>query len=169
MPHIPYLPVLAVIASVFGAVVVFIWRVREGRTAVTLRKIIIPPLGMSTGFCMFIAPICRIPALWALIAFLIGAFILAYPLILTSKLIRVGDAIMVQRHSAFFFVVIVLAAVRIFARSYFDKFLTIPQTGALFFVLAFGMILRWRLAMLFDYRRVMREPVGAAALEPAQD
>ena len=64
MPHIPYLPVLAVIASIFGAVVVFIWRVREGRTAVTLRKIIIPPLGMSTGFCMFIAPICRIPALW---------------------------------------------------------------------------------------------------------
>ena len=63
---------------------------------------------------------------------------------------------------AFFFVVIALAAVRIFARSYFDNFLTIPQTGALFFVLAFGMILRWRLAMLFDYRRIMREPVAEA-------
>jgi membrane protein CcdC involved in cytochrome C biogenesis len=158
LPHIPYLPVLAVLASILGAVVVFIWRVREGRTAVTLRKIIIPPLGMSTGFCMFIAPICRINPLWALIAFLIGALLLAYPLILTSKLIRVGDTVMVQRHSAFFFVVIALAAVRIFARSYFDNYLTIPQTGALFFVLAFGMILRWRLSMLFDYRRIMREP-----------
>ncbi len=163
MPHIS--PVLAVIASIFGAMGVLVWRVREGRSAVTLRKIVIPPLGMSTGFCMFIVPTFRFPVLWSLVAFLIGALLLAYPLILTSKLIRVGDTVMVQRHSAFFFVVIALAAVRIFARSYFDQFLTIPQTGGLFFVLAFGMILRWRLSMLFDYRNIMRQP----AFDSAQD
>lgn len=165
MPHIS--PIAAIIASIFGAVVVFIWRIREGRTAVTLRKIIIPPLGMSTGFCMFFVPAFRIHALWALAAFLIGAFILAIPLNLTSKLTRVGNDIMVQRHNAFFLVVIVLAAIRILARSYFDQFLTVPQTGALFFVLAFGMILRWRLSMLFDYRRIER--TTAAVEQPAQD
>ena len=40
---------------------VLAWRVREGRTAVTLRKIVIPPLGMATGFCMFLVPAFRIP------------------------------------------------------------------------------------------------------------
>jgi membrane protein CcdC involved in cytochrome C biogenesis len=44
------------------------------------------------------------------------------------------------------------AAVRILARSYFDTFLTVQQSAALFFVLAFGMILRWRAQMFLEYR-----------------
>jgi membrane protein CcdC involved in cytochrome C biogenesis len=32
--------------------------------------------------------------------------------------------------------------------------MSIQQTAALFFVLAFGMILRWRMSMLFAYRRL---------------
>lgn len=131
---------------------VLVWRIREGRTAVTVRKIIIPPLGMATGFSMFVVPAFRVPLLWGAIAFLIGAILLAYPLLLTSRLVRDGDNIMMQRSSAFFGVVIVLAAVRYFARSYFDSIMTMQQTAALFFVLAFGMILRWRLRMLSEYR-----------------
>jgi membrane protein CcdC involved in cytochrome C biogenesis len=30
----------------------------------------------------------------------------------------------------------------------------VQQTGALFFVLAFGMILRWRAQMLLEYRKL---------------
>lgn len=131
---------------------VLVWRIREGRTAVTVRKIIIPPLGMATGFSMFVVPAFRVPLLWGAIAFLIGAILLAYPLLLTSRLVRDGDNIMMQRSSAFFGVVILLAAVRYFARSYFDSIMTMQQTAALFFVLAFGMILRWRLRMLSEYR-----------------
>ena len=131
---------------------VLAWRIREGRSAVTVRKIIIPPLGMATGFCMFVVPAFRVPLLWGAIAFLIGAILLAYPLLLTSRLVRDGDSIMMQRSNAFFGVVILLAAVRYFARGYFDSIMTIQQTAALFFVLAFGMILRWRLRMLSEYR-----------------
>lgn len=130
------------------------WRVQEGRTAVTARKILIPPAGMATGFCMFFVPQCRIPWLWAASAFLIGALLLAYPLLRTSRLTRDGDAIMMQRSSAFFLVVIVLAIIRVAAHSYFDRFLSIEQTGALFFVLAFGMILRWRMRMYQEYRQM---------------
>lgn len=140
------------VASLIGAVAVILWRIREGRTAVTLKKIVAPPLGMATGFCMFLAPPFRIPWLWALVAFLIGAVVLAYPLLLTSRLHRTGDTIMMKRSSMFLIVIIVLAAIRFLARGYFDKLLTVPQTGALFFVLAFGMILRWRLNMLLEYR-----------------
>ncbi len=139
-------------AALAGLSAVLVWRVREGRSAVTARKILIPPVGMSTGFCMFLVPAFRVPWTWALFAFLIGAIALAYPLLLTSRLERAGETIMMKRSGAFFAVIIVLAAVRYFARGYFDRLLTIEQTGGLFFILAFGMILRWRLSMFFEYR-----------------
>jgi membrane protein CcdC involved in cytochrome C biogenesis len=145
---------MSIAASVVGGCAVLAWRVREGRTAVTIRKIVIPPLGMATGFCMFVAPTFRIPVLWAVSAFLLGATILAYPLLRTSRLARDGEAVMMQRSSAFFLVVIGLALIRILARAYIDRFLTLDQTAGLFFVLAFGMILRWRLQMLFEYRHL---------------
>jgi membrane protein CcdC involved in cytochrome C biogenesis len=140
------------VGSLVGLVGVMAWRIREGRTAVTARKIIIPPLGMATGFCMFFVPQFRVPLLWAAIAFLAGAILLAYPLLITSRLERDGEVIMMRRSSAFFAVVVGLAAIRYFARGYFDSVLTIQQTAALFFILAFGMILRWRLRMLSQYR-----------------
>jgi membrane protein CcdC involved in cytochrome C biogenesis len=148
-------PVTSVAASLAGMCAVLAWRIREGRTAVTMRKILIPPAGMATGFCMFIVPAFRVPIVWALAAFLIGAVVLAYPLLLTSRLERSGETVMMKRSGAFFTVVIVLAAIRFLARGYFDRILTIEQTGALFFVLAFGMILRWRMSMYFEYRALI--------------
>ena len=149
-------PLLTAAVSIVGLCGVLVWRVREGRTAVTVKKLVMPPVGMATGFCMFLVPMFRVPWTWALAAFLIGAIVLAYPLLLTSSLRRDGDTIMMKRSSAFFAVVIVLAAVRYFARDYFDKFLTLEQTGGLFFILAFGMILRWRLHLLSLYAKLTR-------------
>jgi membrane protein CcdC involved in cytochrome C biogenesis len=68
--------------------------------------------------------------------------------------VRVGEVIMMQRSNVFFAVVIVLAAIRILAHSYIDRFVDVKQTAALFFVLAFGMILHWRLRMYLQYRRL---------------
>ena len=153
---LPQLPLreLSLLASLMGASAVLVWRVQEGRTAVTAKKILIPPIGMATGFSMFVVRDFRIPLLWAVCAFLLGAFVLAYPLLRTSRLVRVGEVIMMQRSNVFFAVVIVLAAIRILAHSYIDRFVDVKQTAALFFVLAFGMILHWRLRMYFQYRRL---------------
>jgi membrane protein CcdC involved in cytochrome C biogenesis len=157
-----HLPVAyTLVASVAGLAGVLLWRVREGRTAVTARKILIPPLGMATGFSMFIVPAFRVPLAWAIAAFLIGAIALAYPLLLTSSLQRDGDVIMMKRSGAFFTVVIALAAIRYFARGYFDAILSIEQTGGLFFILAFGMILRWRMSMFRQYRTLAASPTTA--------
>jgi len=147
---------MSILGSIAGLAGVLAWRVREGRSAVTIRKIVIPPLGMATGFSMFFVPAFRIPWGWAAGAFLIGAFILAYPLLRSSRLVREGEAIMMKRSSAFFLIVIALAVIRIFARSYIDAFMSLNQTAGLFFVLAFGMILRWRLRMLLEYRQLER-------------
>ncbi len=142
------------IGSLVGLLGVLVWRMREARSAVALRKVLIPPLGMATGFSMFFVPAFRVPWTWAAVAFLVGMIALAYPLLITSRLVRDGDAIMMRRSNAFFLVVIALAAIRFFARDYLDSVLSLQQTAGLFFVLAFGMILRWRAKMLVDFRRL---------------
>jgi len=101
-------------------------------------------------------PAFRVPWTWALIAFLAGAILLAWPLVATSRLIRDGDAIMMHRSGAFFAVIVVLALIRFLARSYLDSVMSLEQTGGLFFILAFGMIVRWRVRMLMEFRALTR-------------
>jgi len=159
--------VITAIVSVIGLCGVLAWRVREGRSAVTLKKIVMPPLGMATGFCMFLYPPCRVAWEWGLAAFLIGALVFAYPLLATSDLHLQNGVIMMKRSSMFFAVIIVLAIVRYAARAYFDRYLTLEQTGAIFYLLAFGMILRWRLKLLLAYRALTAGPVLPPAPEQA--
>lgn len=154
------------VATLVGAAAVIVWRIREGRSAVTLKKILIPPAGMSTGFCMFAMPAFHIPWSWALISFAIGCTLLAWPLLATTRLYCQGEVVMMKRSAAFLIVIVILAAVRFFARGYFDKLLTVPQTGALFFILAFGMILVWRVSMFLSYRRLTSQPAPKSAPSP---
>jgi membrane protein CcdC involved in cytochrome C biogenesis len=147
-------PIPSILISLAGLTAVTMWRLREAKTAVSLRKIVIPPMGMATGFSMFVVPAFRIPWAWAGLAFAIGAVALAWPLLLTTRLERRGGTIMMKRSSAFLAVILVLAAIRFFARGYFDTILTAQQTAAVFFILAFGMILCWRAKMLIDFRRL---------------
>ena len=144
----------AVGMSLAGLAGVIAWRVRESRSPVSVRKIVFPPLGMATGFSMFAVPAFRIPWTWGAAAFLIGALALAYPLLATTRLVRQGDTVMMRRSAAFFTVIVALAAIRLLARGYFDAIITAEQSGGLMFVLAFGMIVRWRARMFFEYRKL---------------
>ena len=103
---------------------------------------------------MFFMPAFRVPWTWGALAFATGAAALAYPLLLTSRLVRQGDAVMMQRSNAFFAVILFLAAIRLLARGYLDTVLSAPQTGAVFYLLALGMIVRWRAQMLLEYRKL---------------
>jgi membrane protein CcdC involved in cytochrome C biogenesis len=148
------IPGATLTSAVLGFLVIMAWRIGESRSAVTARKIVLPPMGMATGFCMFLAPGFRMPWTWAAAAFLVGGLLLAEPLVRTSHLKLVGETVMMHRSPAFFFVIVVLALVRFLARGYLDRFITIEQSGGLFFILAFGMIVRWRVTMYRAYRRL---------------
>lgn len=145
------------LGSLAGAAAVLSWRVRETKSPVTAKKILVPPLAMSTGFFMFVVPEARVPISWALGAFAAGALFFAYPLVRTSELARVGDAIMLRRSRAFLWILLGLVAARLVLRSYVEDLVSPMQTGALFFVLAFGMILPWRLLMYRRYRQIVAE------------
>lgn len=142
-------------ASLGGAAVILAWRVRETQRPITARAILIPPLAMSTGFSMFIAPAARVPIAWAATAFLAGLLVLSYPLARTSSLVRQGDQILLQRSRAFLVILLGLVAIRLVLRGYVSQLLSPTQTAGLFFVLAFGMIVRWRASMYLQYRRLL--------------
>ena len=108
---------------------------------------------------MFVLPSFRVPWVWALAAVVVGAAILAYPLVRTTRLRREGEHVLMRRSSAFFLVIIGLALIRLVGRAYLDTILTLPQTGALFYLLAFGMIVRWRTQMYLDYQALKVEPI----------
>jgi membrane protein CcdC involved in cytochrome C biogenesis len=147
-------PTLLVFTTLFGAAVMVAWRMRESRSPVSLRKIIIPPLGMSSGFSMFLYPPTRVPFTWAAVAFLVGVVVFAFPLVRTSRLIIEGGDIVVRRSPAFLWVLLGLVGARFALRSYVQHYVDPLQTGALFFLLAFGAVARWRASMLLEYRQL---------------
>ena len=157
---IPYGPFAA---GIIGFIAVLIWRIRETQRPVTTRGIVIPPLGMSTGLSMFAVPAFRVPWLWGVAAFALGAIVFARPLIRSTTLQRQGDVVMMQRSRAFLAILLGLAAVRLGLRQYIGQYISAPQTAALFFTLAFGMIVRWRAEMLRAYRKLQHHNRSAPA------
>lgn len=149
--------VASIVVTLLSGVAVLFLRLRASNRPTTMRKIIIPPLGMSTGFLMFVVPVTHVPWTWALLAFAAGATVFAYPLIRTSKLERVGDQIVLKRSKMFIFILLGLLIVRLLVHNAVESKVSIPQTGALFFVLAFGMIVVWRVAMLREYMKLERQ------------
>lgn len=145
------------VGTAVGTTAILLWRIREGQTPLRKGKIIAPPLGMSTGFCMFFKEEFRVPLEWGLCAFLIGALLFAWPMILTSRLYKEHGQIWLKRSPAFLFTILALIAVRLSARSYIEHFLSLPQTAGLMFTLAFGMVLHWRTRMLLEFNRLQTE------------
>jgi membrane protein CcdC involved in cytochrome C biogenesis len=149
---VPYGPL---IAALVGTLAVLAWRIRESRRPITPRLIVIPPLAMSTGFSMFAVPAFRMPLWWGLATFAAGALLFAYPLLASTTLTRDGDVVMMRRSRAFIAILLGLAAVRFALRGYVGQIISPQQTAGLFFILAFGMIVRWRTTMYFQYQRLM--------------
>ncbi|RJX37388.1 cytochrome c biogenesis protein CcdC [Paenibacillus pinisoli] len=146
----------AIVFSVLAGLSLIIIRIRAGKRPTTLKKIVIPPLGMATGFIMFAVPVTHIPWLWGLSAFGTGLLIFSFPLIVTTSMEKVNSDIFVRRSKAFIAIMLVLFLLRLSLHSVVEQYMTIPQTGAIFYLLAFGMIVPWRLAMVGDYLRLRK-------------
>jgi membrane protein CcdC involved in cytochrome C biogenesis len=153
-----------IVTSLIGASAVLVWRLRETRKPLTVRKIVIPPIGMSTGLLMFLAPATRIPLSWAAAAFATGVLVLSYPMIKTSTLTREGNVIMLKRSRAFLGILLGLVAIRIGARAYIEQYIDSIQSGSVFFLLAFGMIVTWRCWMFMQFRALNASSEAGAPL-----
>jgi len=157
------MPLATAIASLVGAAGVIAWRSRETKRAVSARSILIPPLAMSTGLAMFVVPQTRIPWSWAAVAFFTGALLFSQVLVRTSTMAREGDVVVLRRSKAFLWILLGLVAVRLVLRSYVERYVSPMQTGSVFYLLAFGMIVTWRITMYRRFRQLRDEAVASPA------
>ncbi|MBD2844585.1 cytochrome c biogenesis protein CcdC [Paenibacillus sp. IB182496] len=148
------LQALALAVSVTGGLILIRLRIRATRRPTSLRKIVLPPVAMCSGFAMFAIPAMRIHPLWGLCAFGTGLLIFSFPLIVTTRLERREADIYVIRSKAFILIMAVLLAIRAMLHGVAEAYMTVTQTAALFYLLALGMILPWRLAMVSEFLRL---------------
>lgn len=154
--------VLFTIGVLFMALFALFIRLRAAKKPLSVKKILMPPLGMSTGFLMFVVPDTHIPLTYALLAFTVG-LLFSSLLIRTTKMESVNGDIYVKQSKAFMFILLGLLAIRIVLHDYVQHYVTVMQTGGIFFILAFGMIMPWRVAMFFQFRRLASEPAENSA------
>ncbi|GJM83816.1 cytochrome c biogenesis protein CcdC [Paenibacillus timonensis] len=147
-----YLQIAFTFGAMAMAVAVLFIRLKASRRPVTVKKIVIPPLGMTTGLMMFIVPETHIPILWGVIAFAFGWLLFSYPLIRTTKFEKIDGEIYAERSRSFILILIGLLVVRLLLHEAVEQYVSVMQTAALFFLLAYGMIIRWRLFMFKQYR-----------------
>ena len=148
------LQILSLVIGVVFATSIIIVRIKLSNRPTNAKKILLPPLFMSTGFFMFISPATRVPAIEAIGAFLIG-MVFSILLIKTSKFHKRNGEIFLKRSKAFIVILVGLLIVRTLIKIFMEQEINVGQTGGLFFILAFGMILPWRIAMYIMYKRLL--------------
>ncbi|MGD8190081.1 CcdC family protein [Brevibacillus ginsengisoli] len=147
--------VLGTFVAIFMFTSVLIVRLKAAKKPVSALKIIAPPFGMATGFAMFSSPEFVTPIPYDLIAFVVGT-LFSIPLILTSRFEVVDNEIYLRRSKAFIAILLSLFVIRLIVKVFVGDAFTATQTAGLFFVLAFGMILPWRVAMFINYRQLFK-------------
>jgi Membrane protein involved in cytochrome C biogenesis len=134
---------------------VIVIRLKASKRPTNAKKLLLPPVFMATGFLMFLRPETWLPRWECLVAFLIGMAFSLF-LIRTSKFERTNDAVYLKRSKAFVLILVGLLIVRTLMKMALQQSVSLPQTGSFFFILAFGMILPWRLSMYHQYRKLVR-------------
>ncbi|WP_242221492.1 CcdC family protein [Bacillus cereus group sp. BfR-BA-01380] len=150
------LALLSSILAVCMAVGVMFIRLKAAKKPATLKKIVLPPLFMSTGACMYLFPEFRLTTSEILEAIAVG-LIFSIFLIKTSKFEIRGQEIYLKRSKAFVFILIGLLVVRIAFKSYLSQSLDVGQLSGMFFLLAFAMIVSWRIAMFRSFTKLQKE------------
>jgi len=141
-----------IFAIVMGVLISFV-RVKASAKPTDAKKILIPPVMMTTGMLQFLYAPSRLPWLEVGEALLIG-MIFSIFLIKTSNFYEEGGEVYLQRSKAFFIVLFGLLFIRTAAKFYIGGEFHLFKTGSLFYLVAWGMIVPWRVAMYMKYKQV---------------
>lgn len=133
------------------AILMMYIRAKSAKRPATMKKIILPPLYMSTGALMFLFPQFQVKWIQVIEALTVG-IIFSIPLIKTSKFKIRGEDIYLIPSKAFIFILFGLLLIRIIFKLMVGSYISFGETSGMFFLLAFGMIGTWRLAMIREYR-----------------
>ncbi|MGV3097085.1 MULTISPECIES: CcdC family protein [Staphylococcus] len=147
-----YLVFSIVFALFMGIVVIFI-RMKAQNFPVNEKKIILPPFFMATGALMYVIPYFRLTGMEILESIILGV-LFSTVLIWTSHFEIHGTDIYMKRSKAFPIILISLLIIRTVIKIFISSQIDPGEIGGMFFLLAFSMIVPWRLAMLYKYKKL---------------
>ena len=153
-----------VLAVVMGTFVMTV-RARSAKKPASARKIILPPLFMSTGALMFVFEYFRVDPIQIAEAIGVG-LLFSILLIKTSKFeVKNGD-VYLKQSKAFIFILIGLLIVRLIGKLILSSTIHVGELSGMFWLLAFGMIVPWRIAMLIQYKKLEKTIVNKQTQKP---
>lgn len=149
------------IGAVFMAIFVMFLRMKAAKKPASAKKIILPPIFMSTGALMFLFPYFRVTPMEILEAATVG-MLFSILLIKTSSFEIRDNEIYLKRSKAFALILIGLLVIRIIGKMVLSSTIDYGELSGMFWILAFGMIVPWRIAMYLNYRKLHQELYGTA-------
>lgn len=151
-----YLIIGSTVLALFMGTLALVVRSKAANRPVTIKKIVLPPLFMSTGALMFIFKEFRVPPVQILEAVIVG-MLFSIILIKTTNFEFRNEDVFMKRSKAFVFILLGLLIIRLVAKLVLSSTIDIGELGGMFWILAFGMIVPWRIAMLIKFNKLTKE------------
>jgi len=150
-----YYVIGSTIMAIFMGTFVMVIRMRASKKPTNEKKIIIPPIAMSSGALMFLFEQFRVPPMQILEAVAVG-MVFSTILIATSKFEVKGQDIYLKRSKAFVFILFGLLIFRVVAKMVLSSSIDVGELAGMFWILAFAMLVPWRIAMLIQFIKIKK-------------
>lgn len=144
-----------IMAAIMASTMIYL-RMKSAKKPASVKKIILPPLFMSSGALMFLFPTFHLSFAEVLEALSVGVFF-SFFLIKFSKFEIKGEDIFLIPSKAFVFILLGLLIVRIVIKLIIGSHISFGETSGMFFLLGFGMIFTWRIAMLYKFNKLNKQ------------
>jgi len=138
------------VVALFMATTMIIVRAKVAKKPTSVKRIILPPIFMSSGALMFIFPVFRLTLLEVSEAVIVGILCSLLLIKFTKFEIEDGEIYLIPS-KAFIVILVTLLVVRIIFKLIIGSFISFGATSGMFFLLAFVMILCWRSTMVWKY------------------
>ena len=151
-----FLAIASSVVAMLMAVTMIFYRLKASEKPASVKKIILPPIFMSTGALMFLLPTFQVSWVQVIEALLVGVIFSLF-LIKTSNFEVRDQQIYLIPSKAFAFILFGLLGVRVIAKLILNSQISLGETSGMFFLLAFGMIGSWRVAMLYKFKKIEKD------------
>ncbi|NWQ40425.1 cytochrome c biogenesis protein CcdC [Bacillus sp. EB106-08-02-XG196] len=148
--------VVSSIGAVFMGIFALFVRMKAAKKPTNVKKIILPPVFMSSGALMYVVPQFRLTPLEIVEVVIVG-MLFSILLIKTSKFEIRENEIYLKRSKAFMYILVGLLVVRLALKSILSTTIDFGELSGMFFLVAFSMIVPWRVAMYLDYKKLYKQ------------
>ena len=150
-----YLIVGSTIAFFVMGVLGVLVRSKAAARPISPIRIVLPPLFMSTGMLMFLFTQFQVAWGQVMEATVVG-LVFSSILIVTTNFEQKDGLWFVQRSKAFIFILVGLLIFRLIAKLILSSSIDVGELAGMFFILAFAMIVPWRIGMLIKYNNLKK-------------